>query len=118
MVEHNILETIKDPTDATLGGGDVARYEADQLVDTDTKTPNYIFCKTICYNVGQKDTVGNPAFYSQRLNQRKFTSEMAKIDFHVFFSQCSPGHKYLPQKVSFDKTNVPAVMRTNVSNNF
>ena len=62
MVEHNILENIKDQADATLGGADVARYEVDQMVDKDTKAANYIFCKTIRHIVGQKDAVGYRIF--------------------------------------------------------
>ena len=58
MVEHNILENIKDPADVTLAPADVARYKVDQMADLDTKAANYVFCKTIRQIVGQKDSVG------------------------------------------------------------
>ena len=101
MVEHNILETIKDPTDATLGGADVARSEADQLVDKTRiqRLQIIYFARQFAIMLVKRTQWVIQLLYSHRLNQRKFTSEMAKIDFHVFFTQCSLGHKYLRQKV-------------------
>lgn len=93
MVEQNILENMKDPTDATLGGTDVARYEADQMADEDTKPANYIFCKTIPQIVGQKIPVGYPIILSPEVQAKKVHSTakqkvriVAQIDLDLFFT--------------------------------